>query len=263
MLPWSVIPSAGCSSAAAASTSSSTREAPSSMENSVCVWRWTKRFRSAMPCSVSPPCGCPPTIHTGSSTIVDESHRCDLVSVHPSARPQADRAAAFSRATMRLRAIAGRRAPGGVTRPSRRRCEAAAMSATAWSKMASLAFDGLVYPLILRTYWRAALRTSSVVAASSPRRVTMLRHMVRTLQIGARWAWLGLRHRSGRQLAPHLLELLAGLHLLREQRRLDAVEQALEPPDELSLCDPQLGLAGRRVTRERRRQAGQLLAQVR
>ena len=39
MLPWSVIPSAGCPSAAAAATSSSTREAPSSIEYSVWTWR--------------------------------------------------------------------------------------------------------------------------------------------------------------------------------------------------------------------------------
>src|SRR5712671_2081537 len=35
----------------------------------------------------------------------------------------------------------------------------------------------------------------------------------------------------------HLLELLLGLHLLREQRRLDAVEEAFEPADELGLRD--------------------------
>ena len=52
MLPWSVMPSAGCPSAAASATSSSTREAPSSIENSVWVWRWTKRLRSAIPCLV-------------------------------------------------------------------------------------------------------------------------------------------------------------------------------------------------------------------
>ena len=40
-----------------------------------------------------------------------------------------------------------------------------------------------------------------------------------------------------------LLELLAGRHLLGEQRGLDAVEQALEPADELGLGDAQLGLA--------------------
>ena len=40
MLPWSVIPRAGCPSATAACTRSLTRAAPSSIENSVWVWRW-------------------------------------------------------------------------------------------------------------------------------------------------------------------------------------------------------------------------------
>ena len=40
MLPWSVMPIAGWPSAAAAATSSSTRAAPSSIEYSVCRWRW-------------------------------------------------------------------------------------------------------------------------------------------------------------------------------------------------------------------------------
>ena len=48
-------------------------------------------------------------------------------------------------------------------------------------------------------------------------------------------------HRARWQLA-HLLELLAGGDLLGEQRGLDAVEQALEPADELGLGDPQLAL---------------------
>ena len=39
MLPWSVMPNAGCPSATAAATSSPIRAAPSSMENSVWVWR--------------------------------------------------------------------------------------------------------------------------------------------------------------------------------------------------------------------------------
>src|SRR6516165_543976 len=39
MFPWSVMPRAGCPSAAAAATSSPTRAAPSSMENSVWVCR--------------------------------------------------------------------------------------------------------------------------------------------------------------------------------------------------------------------------------
>ncbi len=40
MLPWSVMPSAGWPSAAAAATSSSTRAAPSSIEYSVWTCRW-------------------------------------------------------------------------------------------------------------------------------------------------------------------------------------------------------------------------------
>ena len=40
MLPWSVIPSAGWPSPTALATSSSRRAAPSSIENSVCTWRW-------------------------------------------------------------------------------------------------------------------------------------------------------------------------------------------------------------------------------
>src|SRR5580658_2130675 len=39
MLPWSVMPKAGCPSATAAATRSPTRAAPSSMENSVWVCR--------------------------------------------------------------------------------------------------------------------------------------------------------------------------------------------------------------------------------
>ena len=52
------------------------------------------------------------------------------------------------------------------------------------------------------------------------------------------------RHAGARRQLAHLLELLAGRHLLGEQRRLDAVEQALEPADELGLGDAQLGLGG-------------------
>src|SRR4051812_18106324 len=67
---------------------------------------------------------------------------------------------------------------------------------------------------------------------------------------------------AGRQLTAHLLELLASLHLLREQRGLDAVEQPREPADELGLRDPQLGLTGDGVARERGRQAVQLVLEV-
>ena len=45
-----------------------------------------------------------------------------------------------------------------------------------------------------------------------------------------------------RQAAAHLLQLGAGGHLLGEQRGLDAVEQALQPADQLGLGDPQLGV---------------------
>ena len=48
-----------------------------------------------------------------------------------------------------------------------------------------------------------------------------------------------LAHREG---AAHLLELGAGGHLLGVDRGLDAVEEALEPADELGLRDPQLAL---------------------
>ena len=40
MLPWSVMPTAGCPSAAAFATTSVMRAAPSSIENSVWRWRW-------------------------------------------------------------------------------------------------------------------------------------------------------------------------------------------------------------------------------
>jgi hypothetical protein len=41
------------------------------------------------------------------------------------------------------------------------------MSSTALSNTASFAFDGLVEPLTFRTYWSAAARISSDVAAGS------------------------------------------------------------------------------------------------
>ena len=54
-----------------------------------------------------------------------------------------------------------------------------------------------------------------------------------------------------------------GRHLLGEQRGLDAVEQALQPADQLSLRDPQLGLARHLVLGERQRQPLQLVDQLR
>ena len=44
MFPWSVMPTAGWPSAAAAPTTSPIRDAPSSIEYSVCRWRWTNEL---------------------------------------------------------------------------------------------------------------------------------------------------------------------------------------------------------------------------
>src|SRR5260221_95101 len=52
MLPWSVMPTAGWPSAAAAAMTSPIRAAPSSIENSVWRWRWTKESLIAF-------CACP------------------------------------------------------------------------------------------------------------------------------------------------------------------------------------------------------------
>jgi hypothetical protein len=73
--------------------------------------------------------------------------------------------------------------------------------------------------------------------------------------------WPGHPWRPG-ELAAHLLELVARRHLLGEQRGLDAVEQALEPADELGLGDAQLGVAGRGGLAERDGHPLQLGAQV-
>ena len=44
MFPWSVIPTAGCPSAAAVAITSATRAAPSSIEYSVWRCRWTNEL---------------------------------------------------------------------------------------------------------------------------------------------------------------------------------------------------------------------------
>ena len=59
----------------------------------------------------------------------------------------------------------------------------------------------------------------------------------------ARLARLARQHRAG-QRAAHLLQLLLRGHLLGEQGRLDAVEEPLEPTDQLRLRDAQLGVRG-------------------
>ena len=72
-------------------------------------------------------------------------------------------------------------------------------------------------------------------------------------------AW---RSSAPRRQAPpaHLLELGPGRHLLGEQGGLDAVEQPLQPSDELGLGHPQLGVARQGRRAERRASSGQLLA---
>src|SRR4051812_963767 len=65
----------------------------------------------------------------------------------------------------------------------------------------------------------------SQVLAGAARRVGGLR------DAGELRTWWELR------LAAHLLELHPRRHLLREQRRLDAMEQPLEPADQLRLRD--------------------------
>ena len=69
--------------------------------------------------------------------------------------------------------------------------------------------------------------------------------------------------RTGQCAAAHLLELGAGGHLLGEQRGLDAVEEALQPADQLRLRDAQLGVGGRVALAERQRQPFELVEQLR
>src|SRR5690606_16055841 len=82
-------------------------------------------------------------------------------------------------------------------------------------------------------------------APATPRAVTGLGGRRRAdrsgptgLQVGARAGVGALGARlvlAGGQLPPHLLELLAGGHLLGEEGGLDAVEEPLEPTHELGL----------------------------
>ena len=66
---------------------------------------------------------------------------------------------------------------------------------------------------------------------------------------------------AGEPLAAHLLELGPGGHLLREQRRLDAVEQPFEPSDELRLGDAQLCVRRGSLSVERECEPVQLVPQ--
>src|ERR687892_2382191 len=83
---------------------------------------------------------------------------------------------------------------------------------------------------------------------------TRCRTRTRALEVLARRA-LGLLGRLAGHLpraelsAPHLLEGRLGLHVLGPQRRLDAVEETLEPAEKLRLGNAYLRLACRAVQR--------------
>jgi hypothetical protein len=67
-----------------------------------------------------------------------------------------------------LAASTSRSFGGAFVSSSASRCiEACATASTARLKASSFAREGLVKPLILRTYWSAAARISSSVAAGS------------------------------------------------------------------------------------------------
>src|SRR5438309_3633004 len=162
MLPWSVIPIAGCPSALAAAMTSLTRAAPSSIENSVCRCKCEKESLPA-PATNRPP---DEVVHRA----VDELQGCD------------SEGSAVGRACHALSEIRAR-------------------------------------PLLV-----------------------------------------GLGP-GGQAPALELLELRPRRDLLGEQGRLDAVEQPLEPADQLRLRHPELGLGGRLLL-EREAELGQLLPQL-
>ena len=161
MLPWSVIPRAGCPSATAAWTRSLTRAAPSSIENSVWVCRWVND-RVANGLLPSSDGGCRDAVSPGVLhrvwTSYSQCHSDDSAT--------------------------GR--PGGPIR--------------GWSAQGGS-------------------------------------------EIGARAAHV-LGWRLGEGSLAHLVQLGPGRHLLGHQDSLVAVEQALQPPDQLGVGDPELGIRG-------------------
>ena len=118
-------------------------------------------------------------------------------------------------------------------------------------------------------WWLTAAYVTALVPADYVMASSMLRGLDRRSTLGCRplvvrsrgmaRCCVGLcRRRRGdllrparrqRRAATHLLELGAGGDLLGEQRRLDAVEQTLQPADQLGLRDAQLGLARGRCHR--------------
>ena len=67
----------------------------------------------------------------------------------------------------------------------------------------------------------------------------------------------------GQSSPASLFELRPLCHLLGEQRRLEPMENAFEPTDQLRLRDPELGIGRDFLGVERRRHPGQFGAQVR
>ena len=196
MFPWSVMPSAGWPSSTAAWTRSSTRAAPSSIENSVWVWRCVND-RGAQLCRLPDGGDCRPprVLHrlwTSYSCVIPTIAQC------------------------------GRRRPGTAQRRGRP------------SRPCGRSQPGRV--------------ADGPYGARAGYRLVPDRPDQRALQVGAGPA-TGPARRRERPLA-HLVELGPGCHLLGHQCGLDAVEEALEPADQLGLGDPQLGL--RRGRRSRR-----------
>src|SRR5215468_5546384 len=109
------------------------------------------------------------------------------------------------------------------------------------------------------------MRSVRLVAACAPglrRGSEVLAGAGRVLAIGV-WP-TGPYARPHRQRRPttHLLELCPRSHLLRNERGLDAVEQAFEPANQLRLRDAQLGLARCLTLIEGQRQPLQLVDEL-
>ena len=109
---------------------------------------------------------------------------------------------------------------------------------------------------------RQPQRGSERATASEPAQRYVPGRSVWSGTVGAGPRRTGAGRRSRRQLAD-LLELLASGELLGEQRGLDAVEQALQPPDELRLGDADLALGGHLTVTERQGEHLQLVLQIR
>src|SRR5581483_6393655 len=189
-----------------------------------------------------------------------------------SPRSAAARLATFPKrfsAAARLRAASTSRSRGAaaVTRSSSRCWVRWAIPSTARSNAASFAFDGLFIPLTLRTYWSAAARTSSSVAAGSKLWSTrMFRHMPPSVDaplVLASALDAGERVRAAGQLAGDRddVALLEGRRDVRALRQRtgeagDGDRRARERRDRAG-GGAVLGLRGRLPARARRLHDGQ------